>query len=304
MNYFHANSRFAARLTGLFLVAFLFALTDGAEGIIARKKIVLVAGTPSHGPGEHEFNSGVLLIQKCLEQVPQVKVVAYTNGWPKDPQAFEGASEIVLYMDGGENHAALQENHLVELAEAMKQGVGLACLHYAVEVPTNHGSAEWLDWIGGYFETYWSVNPTWVGEFKQLPEHPITRGVKPFTIKDEWYYHMRFKDSGVTPILSAVPPESTREGKDDPHGGNQFVRERKGMSEVVAWAYDRPDGGRGFGFTGGHYNKNWGNDDFRKLVLNAIVWTAKVEVPAGGVESSVTPEDLQKNLDPKGKKKH
>jgi type 1 glutamine amidotransferase len=71
------------------------------------------------------------------------------------------------------------------------------------------------------------------------------------------------------------------------------------MAEDVAWAYQRPGGGRGFGFTGGHYHKNWGNDDFRKVVLNAILWIAKVDVPAQGVESKVTPEDLQKNLDTK-----
>ena len=37
-------------------------------------------------------------------------------------------------------------------------------------------------------------------------EHPTARGVKPFVIKDEWYYHMRFVEGmkGVTPILSAV----------------------------------------------------------------------------------------------------
>jgi hypothetical protein len=66
------------------------------------------------------------------------------------------------------------------------------------------------------------------------------------------------------------------------------------------WVFERPDGGRGFGFTGGHFHKNWGHDDFRKVVLNAIVWMAKVDVPPDGVQSSVTPEDLKKNLDPKG----
>ena len=141
------------------------------------------------------------------------------------------------------------------------------------------------------------------GIFKELPKHPITRGVKPFKIRDEWYYHMRFQEEHVTPILSAVPPDSTREGKDDAHGGNEFVRARKGMAEVTAWAYDRPDGGRGFGFTGGHFHKNWGNDDVRKLVLNAILWIAHVDVPEDGVQSTVTPEELEKNLDPKGQRK-
>ena len=114
---------------------------------------------------------------------------------------------------------------------------------------------------------------------------------------------MRFPEGmrGVTPILTAVPPDSTRgrEGVNNPHGGNPAVFARKGMPEHVMWATERPDGGRGFGMTGGHFHKNWGNDNFRKVVLNAILWSAKAEVPATGVASMVTPEDLRKNLDPK-----
>jgi hypothetical protein len=65
------------------------------------------------------------------------------------------------------------------------------------------------------------------------------------------------------------------------------------------WLAERSDGGRGFGFTGGHFHLNWKNDDQRKVVLNAILWIAQVEIPAGGVASTVTDEDLQANLDPK-----
>jgi type 1 glutamine amidotransferase len=271
----------------------------------ADKRIVLVAGTPSHGPGEHEFNADCLLLKRCLDQVPGVTAVVYRNGWPKEKDAFAGADAIVLYMDGGDGHPAIQEDHPTQLAVALKHGAGLACLHYAVEVPADKGGKEFLNWIGGYFETFWSVNPTWTADFKELPKHPITRGVKPFEIYDEWYYHMRFTDdrARLTPILSAIPPESTRNRPDDAHGGNQFVRARTGLPEEVAWVYERPDGGRGFGFTGAHYHKNWGDDNFRKLVLNAILWIAKAEVPAGGVGSSLTPPDLKLNLDPKDARK-
>ncbi|MDB6109235.1 MAG: hypothetical protein JWR69_985, partial [Pedosphaera sp.] len=287
--------------TFLLLVCLLgLAFTARAE---EKKKIVLVAGTPSHGPGEHEHNAGVLLLKKCLDKLPDVEAIAYTNGWPKEANPFAGADAIVLYMDGGDGHLAIQGKHLTQLNDAMRRGAGLACLHYAVEVPAQKGGMEFLNWIGGYFETNWSVNPTWEADFTQLPQHPITRGVKPFKIQDEWYYHMRFQEDHIIPILTAVPPESTREHPDDPHGGNPAVRARKGMPEHVAWAYERPDGGRGFGFTGSHYHKNWGNDDFRKTVLNALLWIAKMEVPPDGVQSSVSEEDLQENLDPKGEKK-
>jgi type 1 glutamine amidotransferase len=268
-----------------------------------RKKVVMVAGTPSHGRGEHEFNAGTELLKKCLDaDAPQVLTVIYHNGWPADPTAFDNADEIMLYMDGGDGHPVIQRTRLAEIDNLMKQGVGLLCAHYAVEVPKDRGGSEFLRWIGGYFETYWSINPTWSMTHPILAkDHPITRGVKPFDIPDEWYYHMRFPADmkGVTPILSAIPPDSTRNGRDDPHGGNPIVRAGKGEIEVLSWAFERPDGGRGYGFTGGHYHRNWGNDDYRKLMLNAILWVAKAEVPADGVESSVRPEDLKANLDKK-----
>jgi type 1 glutamine amidotransferase len=202
--------------------------------------------------------------------------------------------------------AVRDRQRLTFLGELMKRGVGFGCCHYAVEVPKDNGGPEFLNWMGGYFETHWSVNPHWDADFKVIPKHPITDGVRPFKIRDEWYFHMRFQEGmkGVTPILSAVAPPSTMNRPDGPHSGNPAVREAvaKGEPQHVMWAYERPDGGRGFGFTGGHFHNNWGHDDFRKVVLNAILWIAKAPIPPGGVQSVVTPEDLKENLDPKGRK--
>ena len=273
-----------------------------------KKSIVLIAGRPSHGPGDHEHNAGVQLFAKCLNEgaanLADVKVHLNAE-WPGEEELAK-ADTILIYADGGRGHPALQGNHLEQLATQMKRGCGFVCIHYAVEVPKEKGGPEFLDWLGGYFEMNWSVNPHWTANFAQLPKHPISNGVKPFSTKDEWYYHMRFRDGmqGVTPILSDVPAESTVSKNDSPHGGNPAVREAVAAKKPqhVAWAVERADGGRGFGFTGGHFHKGWGNDDQRKLVLNAILWTAKATVPAEGVRSQVTEADLSANLDPKGKK--
>ncbi len=266
-----------------------------------RKKIVLVAGTPSHGKGDHEFNAGVQLLHKALTGVPGILSTYYLNGWPKDVSAFDNADEVLIYSDGGGGHPAVQGQHLAELDKLADQGVGMAFAHYGVEVPKDRGGKEFLKWAGGYFEEYWSVNPTWEADITSLPKHEVTLGVKPFKIMDEWYYNMRFREGmkGVTPVLTATPPDSTRAGKNDAHGGNDFVRGNKGRAEHLAWVSENPNGQRGFGFTGGHYHKNWGDDNFRKLVLNALVWTAHGKVPADGVNSAVTADELSKNLDPK-----
>ena len=261
----------------------------------AKSKIVIVAGGASHNRGAHEHPAGCSLFAALLNKyVSGVEAVVH-RGWPENPNAFENAAAIVIYSDGGGGHIIIP--HLEQIADEMKQGVGLAILHYAVEVPKGKPGDCFLEWIGGYFEMHWSVNPTWVAEFTSFPEHPVTRGVKPFSLTDEWYYHMRFRENmkGVTPLLSAIAPESTLQRPDGPHSGNPYVRRAVANKEPqhLAWCVERADGGRGFGFTGGHFHNNWANDDLRKFILNAIVWTAKMEVPQEGVS---TPTPTQEEL--------
>ena len=145
----------------------------------------------------------------------------------------------------------------------------------------------------------------WSPDYKNFPDHPVTRGVKPFSVVDEWYFNMRWAEDtkSVTHILVDRPSDQVRNGPYVyPKGPYQHIQGATGRSETMMWTFERPDGGRGFGFTGGHKHKNWGDDNFRKVVLNALVWIAKAEVPANGVESAVSQEDLQRNLDPKVKK--
>lgn len=283
------------------LVALLIAVTIPA--FAAEKKVVFIAGKPSHRSGEHEHRAGCLLLQSCLTNVPGVTSVVYSNGWPTDPKAFDGAATVVIYSDGGGGHPLLQEDRLKTFGDLMEKGVGLVLLHYAVEPIKEKGQKEFLDWIGGAFEINWSVNPHWEADFAKLPAHPIARGTTPFRSNDEWYFNMRFADAmkGVTPILSAVPPGSTTNRNDGPHENNPAVRQMvaRGDTQHVGWAFERPNGGRGFGFTGGHFHKNWGNENQRRIVLNAILWTARMEVPANGVPSVVTEEQLAANLDDK-----
>lgn len=275
----------------------LFALAAQA----ADRRILLIAGPPSHGPLAHEQNAGVLLLEKLLKQVPGAVPSVHLNGWPADSAAIEKADAIFLFCDGSQKHLIFQENRVAVIQKAMDRGAGLMLYHYAVEPPEDRGHDETLRWIGGFFKPYYSVNPTWEADIASLPKHPVTRGVQPFRIRDEWYYNMRFPDgmAGVTPILTAIPPKETLDKPDGIRSGNPDVRSKIGKPQTLAWAYERAGGGRGFGFTGGHFHLNLGDDNFRKIVLNAILWTAKMDVPANGVLSAVTREELMQNLDPK-----
>ncbi len=256
---------------------------SAAEG----KRIVFLAGRPSHGYGSHEHLAGCRILADAIQRsAPGTKCDVYSGGWPESDDVLDGADTIIMYCDGGKGHPALK--HLPALQKHMDRGVGFVCLHYGVEVPKEDAGPQFLEWLGGYFEMHWSVNPHWVAEYKSFPNHPITRGVKPFSANDEWYFHMRFRPEmkGVTPILSAVPPASTMTRPDGPHSGNAAVREEvaKGLPQHMAWAYERENGGRSFGFTGGHFHWNWGRPEIITLVTNAICWTAKLDIPEGGLK--------------------
>ena len=264
------------------------------------KKIVLVAGSKSHGPGDHEFFAGTAILMNLLKQTPGVWPVMVRNGWPKDEKIFDGADAILFYMDGRGGHPVVQKDRLKLLQKSIDKSVGWVNLHYAVDYEPRHGDTV-VGWMGGYYDPRISTNPHWDANIRTLPKHPITNGVKPFTIRDEWYFNMHWvgdvtdvaEAKGVTPILQALPPDNSR--------GTADAKKFLGRIETVAWAYERKDGGRAFGFTGGHNHHNWADENFRRTVVNAILWSAKVDVPAGGAKVDFDVIDLNRNLDQKGK---
>ncbi|MCC9654732.1 ThuA domain-containing protein [Rhodopirellula halodulae] len=282
------------------------------------QKLVLVAGKPSHPPRMHEFNAGVQLLAKSLQDVEDLDVEVVLNGWPTDESVFEDADAVVFYMDGGGRHEIVQEEgrRLKIIDQWAKQGVGLGFMHYGVEVVADQAGEEMMRWIGGHYENAFSCNPIWEPSFTVFPDHPVTQGVKPFQINDEWYFNMRFLSGSAgneaetvdgmkfQPILLAKPSDDVRDGPYVyPRGPYDHIQASKGRAEAMMWVVERTDGGRGFGFTGGHFHDNWGNDDYRKVVLNTLVWTAKGDVPSNGIESTVTQDELDLNLDPKKPRK-
>ncbi|MDB4676754.1 ThuA domain-containing protein [bacterium] len=251
------------------------------------QNILLIAGAPSHGYGSHEHYAGLKILEESLNSNQKGLEITVVRGWPDNDELIEAADSIVIYCDGGGRHLAIP--HLDRLKQKLADGCGLVCIHYAVEMTPGETGDAWVEMLGGHFEVNWSVNPHWVADFKSLPEHPITRGVKPFKANDEWYFHMRFNASKkVTPILYSVAPTETMRRPDGAHSGNPDVRKSvaNGDPQTVAWAFERPDGGRSFGFTGGHFHWNWGHDDIRQLVTNAILWTSNSEIPNDGSKMS------------------
>lgn len=247
-------------------------------------KIVLIAGPiTGHDKNTHEYEKNVILLKTLLDTSPNLKNVrteAYFQGWPQDERTLDDADTIVLVTDGSDrketDHPLYVGDRLRVLEKQMRRGCGFMQFHWSTFAPSRFHD-QITEWIGGYFDyekgntpNHWySAIQTWTGPTMLADAgHPICRGVAPFPLQEEFYYRIRFRpdDPRVKPILLTHPPNETQD-------------------YPVGWAVERKEGGRGFGFTGGHFYKNWWQPDYRRLILNAIVWTAGREVPAGGVES-------------------
>jgi len=264
------------------------------------RQVLLIAGPPSHGPGLHEFPRGCAVLAEALNRSGLPIRAEISLGWPTNSAALEAADVVVLYSDGLEDHVARGQSE--PLRQRLRAGKSLVILHFALEAPEGDEALRqlFLDAVGGRFEAGWSVNPTWKVSLSTWPSHPVARGLAAFEIEDEWYYHLRFRpqSAGVTPILAVVPPEDSL-AQDGPRTGNPTVRAAvaRGEPQVLAWTSTTTGGVRGFGFTGGHFHRNWYHAGFRTLVLNGIVWSAGLTVPESGVASTDPSEPVYVTLD-------
>jgi type 1 glutamine amidotransferase len=201
------------------------------------------------------------VLAKCAELTPGVKAVV-SKGWPQDAKTLEGVNTIVLYT----NPAAellLDAPHRETVDQLVAKGVGLVTIHWASTVKKDNLERlgpTWLSFLGGT----WVSNVGLSGGKSRLerlaPDHPICRGWEEYEIDDEYY---------LNPIIEEAKPFLR-------------VREKGGQDVIVGWVYERPDGGRSFATTLGHPYRNFQIEAFRKMLVNAILWTARLDVPKDG----------------------
>lgn len=251
-------------------------------------KIVILAGSFSKGGGEHEYFAGSAVLAKLLKQTPGVFPVLAAEGWPKNEKILEGAKAIVFYMDGGGKQPLLAPDRFEKIQKLAAAGTGIVHLHQIIDYPKT-ATEKVLPLIGGVWVPQASARGHWDGDFATFVEHPITRGVAPFKENDGFLYKLRFVEGmkGVTPLLRTSPPKGELKGSDD----------------VVSWTYQRADGGKSFVFTGCHLHSSWGLEGMRRFVINGILWSAGLEIPATGAPVALDPDELKHNLDPVPAKK-
>lgn len=247
-------------------------------------KIVLIAGSNLFKPGEHEYVAGCAVLSDLLKQTPGVGPVLALD-WPKRPETLVGAKAVVCLFDGGDKHALLAADRMAQVRKLADEGVGLVGFHQFVDVPKDVGD-RMRDLMGAAWEKGHSQRAHWVTRFGTFAEHAVSRGVAPFQIDDGWLFKLRFVPElkGVTPLLRTVSPKAASQELND--------------DAIVAWLYERPDGGRSFNFTGTHLHASLAEEGYRRFLVNGILWTAGIEIPQTGAPVSLTSEGLNKYLKP------
>lgn len=243
-------------------------------------RVLVLVGPSQHPPGTHEVAAGGRLLEHCLNAAG-LKAEVRTE-WPADgAKAFADVAAVAFIGDMFPPEVMPKRDDIMaDLTAMTKRGCGIVCLHYATGLEAKHVAADGehplLHWTGGYFATRCNHHKSVAKVFKEATivpakvDHPVARGWKTFTVHDEPYINNYFgKDGpakGVTVLAtSKLPPEMPK-------------------AEAVGWCVERSDGGRGAGVVMPHFYRNWGQDDLRTLILNAIVWAAKADLPKDGVK--------------------
>jgi len=256
-------------------------------------EVVLIGGPKSHGPGEHDFPNGIQVLERLINSssaAGELKVLSFPTSWPSDETSLDQAATLVFYFDGAQTgedeHPLANAAHRAEFERLMKRGVGVIAFHQASTVGANDTVINLPQWLGG--ARYGTFDRTVETVLFKPAAHPITRGVGAFELTDEFYPTIRFDDQlKPVPLLVGRLHPQFRQGK-------PLVID-KAENRTVGWAVERPDQGRAFSFTALHYLTSLDNPAIRTLVLNAVLWTAHLEVPANGVHSTA-PADLAASI--------
>jgi type 1 glutamine amidotransferase len=239
-----------------------------AQAVAKKKVLLLWQGPDGHPSQTHEYEAGQKIIQKLLVNVPELEatLVRADEPWREGPRLLAGADGVVLFLSEGAKWSQQDPERAAALSQLAKRGGGISVLHWAMGTREAKNIAGFLQWAGGCHggpDRKYQVLATDVHVADTT--HPVTHGLKDFRARDEFYYHLKFVkgDARITPLLQA---------------------DIDGHRETVAWAWQRSDGGRSFGFSGLHFHENWNMPEYRRLVVQGIVWSMGGTIPISGLK--------------------
>jgi len=244
----------------------------------APRKLLLIGQGPDgqHPAGTHEYLAGLTVLEKCLKPVKGIKVtvVRADDPWKEGPELIGRSDGVVIFLAEGARWLGADPKRQAALTKLASRGGAVAVLHWGMGTRDAANIDAFVKVFGG---CHGGPDRKYkVVEVEAEPadaKHAILAGIGKFRVKDEFYYELKFaKPAGSIKPLLRVPID----GKD----------------QTVAWAWERPDGGRSFGFSGVHFHENWKKIEYRRLVAHGVVWTLKLPIPKDGLAVEVTEADL------------
>jgi type 1 glutamine amidotransferase len=253
-------------------------LMSACPALAEPTRVLLLGQKPDGHPfATHEYMAGVRIVGKLLAKAPAVEVtiVQADNPWSDGPAMLERADAAVLFLSQGAQWLNSDAARLKAFNRLAARKGGLVCLHWAMGTKDAADIEPWLKLFGGCHggpDRKYQVLQTDVAPAE--PAHPIAEGLRPFKLREEFYYRLKFvkAEPPIRPVLRATID---------------------GAAETVAWAWERPDGGRSFGFSGLHFHENWRRVEYRRLVLQGVLWSLKLPMPASPAQFDVSEEDLK-----------
>ena len=241
-----------------------------------KRLLIIGQGPDGHPPGTHEFMPGARIVERLLKPFPAVQatLVRADEPWADGPALLDKADGVVLLVTQGAQFMQMNPaRHEAFKRLAARKG-GLVALHWSVGAKDEkyiQGQLELLGGTRGGPQRKYKVLETDVTVTS--PQHPVASGLRNFRVHDEFYYRLDLLRGapGFTPLLTARVEDN---------------------DEVACWAWQRPDGGRSFGYVGIHFHVHWGREDYQRLVTQGVLWTLDQPIPKDGVKVGVEPELL------------
>ncbi len=242
------------------------------------QRILLIGqGPDGHPRATHEYTAAANLIARLLSRTDRLQsiVVSADGDWAEGPELIDGADAAVVFVSQGAHWIQEDAARLAAFQKLAKRGGGLICLHWGMGTKDAKNIKAFVDLFGGCHGgpdrryKVVDVRTKLVGE-----SHPILRGIEPLDIHEEFYFKLKMPKSseGFVPLIKVHI-------EDEDH--------------TVSWAWDRPDGGRSFGFTGLHFHENWQHEAYQRLMTQAVYWVLKRDPEKHGDLVRITKADLE-----------
>lgn len=252
------------------------------------QRILLIGQAPDgHPPRTHEYRAAANIFAKMLAPVDRLQtiVVSADGDWAEGPELLDGADAAVVFVSEGAKWLQADAGRLAAFQALAKRGGGLICLHWGMGTREAKFIPAWVKLFGGCHggpdRRYKVVD---VKTQLATPNHPILRGVTPVELREEFYFKLKWAQPAeqITPLIQVRI-------EDENH--------------TVGWAWERPDGGRSFGFSGLHFHENWKLPAYQRMLTQSALWILKRKVPEAGVRVSLESADLIPPPQPNYKRK-